>query len=198
MKDSKYYLLLIFSICIFIYVYAFMPSVPLLSDYSDDVWVSNPEDVFTDFYNNGVQDTNAIKDAYIGNVSVSSLLTSINIGISSMQTIYKDYTNTTESYNVNASKLFEIYGIENYTEFVNIYNSVKNIYAKNPNDIVNIAIINKSTIINRDKILNVEMIVDYKSGTRNIYDITIYNDENIKVFNGAEFTSNIKFEYKGE
>jgi len=198
MKDSKYYLLLIFSICIFIYVYAFMPSVPLLSDYSDDVWVSNPEDVFTDFYNNGVQDTNAIKDAYIGNVSVSSLLTSINIGISSMQTIYKDYTNTTESYNVNASKLFEIYGIENYTEFVNIYNSVKNIYAKNPNDIVNIAIINKSTIINRDKTLNVEMIVDYKSGTRNIYDITIYNDENIKVFNGAEFTSNIKFEYKGE
>lgn len=198
MKDSKYYLLLIFSICIFLYVYAFMPSVPLLSDYSDDVWVSNPEDVFTDFYNNGVQDTNAIKDAYIGNVSVSSLLTSINIGISSMQTIYKDYTNTTESYNVNASKLFEIYGIENYTEFVNIYNSVKNIYAKNPNDIVNIAIINKSTIINRDKTLNVEMIVDYKSGTRNIYTITLYNDENIKVFNGNEFTSNIKFEYKGE
>ena len=198
MKDSKYYLLLIFSICVFVYVYAFMPSVPLLSDYSDEVWVSDPEDVFTDFYNNGVQETSSIKDAYVGNVSVSSLLTSINIGISSMQTIYKDYANTTESYNINASKLFELYGIENYTEFVNIYNSVKGVYTKNSNDIVNIAIINKSTIINRDKTLNVEMIVDYKSGTRNVYDITIYNDDNIKVFNGTEITSNVKFEYKGE
>ena len=198
MKDSKYYLLLIFSICIFICVYAFMPSVHLLSDYSDDVWVSNPEDVFTDFYNNGVQETSAIKDAYVGNVSISSLLTSINIGISSMQTIYKDYANTTESYNINASKLFELYGVENYTEFINIYNSVKNVYTKNPNDIVNIAIINKSTIINNDKTLNVEMIVDYKSGIRNVYNITIYNDDNIKVFNGDAITSNIKFEYKGE
>jgi len=175
-----------------------MPSVPLLSDYSDDVWVSNPEDVFTDFYNNGVQETSAIKDAYVGNVSISSLLTSINIGISSMQTIYKDYANTTESYNINASKLFELYGVENYTEFINIYNSVKNVYTKNPNDIVNIAIINKSTIINNDKTLNVEMIVDYKSGIRNVYNITIYNDDNIKVFNGDAITSNIKFEYKGE
>ena len=198
MKDSKYYLLLIFSICIFICVYAFMLSVHLLSDYSDDVWVSNPEDVFTDFYNNGVQETSAIKDAYVGNVSISSLLTSINIGISSMQTIYKDYANTTESYNINASKLFELYGVENYTEFINIYNSVKNVYTKNPNDIVNIAIINKSTIINNDKTLNVEMIVDYKSGIRNVYNITIYNDDNIKVFNGDAITSNIKFEYKGE
>lgn len=199
MKDAKYFVLLIVSIVIFVYTVAFMPSVKLLSDYSQDDWVSNPEDL-TNFYTEGIQNIDVLNDKYSGSISLKELCLTLELSIGRMQELGEKYDNTQATYEANKYDFFEIYGVKKYDEYKLLCDSLIKVYSINAKDIVSYVIVDGDTINNLDgNDLSFQIIVEYVTGLRNTYNVTFYNNyNNITNDQGNIVTANIKILPKEE
>ena len=163
MKDFKYYVIFGISLVLCIYVVVFMPSVELLEDHSHDLWFSEAE-TWTEFYVDGVQGMEKVKDQYKGDISFDELKMQLDISIGKLQELKSMYANEVNIYEENKASFYENFGITNYIEYDMLCNAMGQVFANsNTNKVLTVNVV-EGTAKQNDLGINFEVMVAYTSG----------------------------------
>lgn len=176
MKDFKYYLIFVISLIAFIYVGWFMPSVELLSDHSDELWFANADE-WTQFYIDGVQGTDKVKQLYKGDIAFSDLKMQLDISIGKLQELYRIYANNETVYNENMLAFYEDFGIVNYLEYDMLCSFMQAVFDNNSSDKVLNAKVVENSISENANGVTFEVEIVYTSGNLHSLIVLFYNKE---------------------
>ncbi len=191
MKDFKYYVIFGISLIAFVYVAVFMPSIPLKEEHADEQWYSDAENQ-TDFFENGIQDLDIVKQRYNGKIEFSTLNVDLNVSIGMLKSIYTNYSNTVNEYDKNKVKLFEEYGIDNYIEFDALYSSVESIISDNKDAKIKTVQVLNNSIIQSDNGIIFNVDVTYTNDKKQTLIVVFYNEEHmLEAINGPKTTFKI-------